>query len=111
MKDKLFLDMDVALDTNLLLDLAGKKDFAQGFKETSTNWSHALCLSGSPTKNPKGIPASSPGLRGTSYPGKVIGRPTTPTGLRPGGRGVTQPRWDCREFGNAVNRVRSPLPR
>src|SRR5258705_7738999 len=32
--------------------------------------------------NPKGIPAQSPGLWGTSYPGKPGRRRTTPTGLR-----------------------------
>ena len=37
-----------------------------------------------PTLNPNGIPASSPRLRGTSYPGKTVLKPTTPTGLRPG---------------------------
>ena len=37
-----------------------------------------------PIPNPNGIPSSSPGLRGTSYPGNTIPKPTTPTGLRPG---------------------------
>src|SRR5438552_2968330 len=35
------------------------------------------------TKNPKGIPSQSPGLRGTSYPGKSSRGFTTLKGLRP----------------------------
>ena len=34
--------------------------------------------------NPNGVAASSPGLRGTSHPGKTVPKSTTPTGLRPG---------------------------
>ena len=34
------------------------------------------------SRNPEGIPAQSPGLRGTSYPGTTRARETTPTGLR-----------------------------
>jgi hypothetical protein len=33
--------------------------------------------------NPNGIPQQSPGLRGTSYPGRSLDKTTTPTGLRP----------------------------
>jgi hypothetical protein len=33
--------------------------------------------------NPKGIPAQSPGLRGTSYPGKTSPPGSTPKGLQP----------------------------
>ena len=45
--------------------------------------------------NPNGIPASSPGLRGTSYPGKWFASFTTPTGLRLIGSKMPQPRWGC----------------
>ena len=34
------------------------------------------------SKNPNGISSQSPGLRGTSYPGKTSATSTTPTGLR-----------------------------
>jgi len=43
--------------------------------------------------NPKGIVASSPGLRGTSYPGLAFVRFSTPTGLRPLFAAGPQPRW------------------
>ena len=36
-----------------------------------------------PSVNPNGIPASSPRLLGTSYPGYWSGKSSTPTGLRP----------------------------
>src|SRR5258706_15250354 len=36
--------------------------------------------------NPNGIPSQSPGLRGTSYPGVIGPRQSTPTGLRPSAR-------------------------
>jgi hypothetical protein len=39
-------------------------------------------LMGSKWENPKGIQAQSPGLRGTSYPGKDIAAVSTLNGLR-----------------------------
>ena len=45
--------------------------------------------------NPKGIASSSPGLRGTSYPGSRTGGFSTPTGLRPASASGSQPRWGC----------------
>jgi len=43
--------------------------------------------------NPKGIVYSSPGLRGTSYPGLAPVQFSTPTGLCPVTASKTQPRW------------------
>jgi hypothetical protein len=43
--------------------------------------------------NPKGIVSSSPGLRGTSYPGFQVRWFSTPTGLRQVSNGKPQPRW------------------
>ena len=48
-----------------------------------------------PTSNPKGIVSSSPGLRGTSYPGTMPAGVSTPTGLRPVAVTAPQPRWGC----------------
>jgi hypothetical protein len=45
--------------------------------------------------NPKGIVSSSPGLRGTSYPGFQVRLFSTPTGLRQVSNGKPQPRWGC----------------
>jgi len=36
---------------------------------------------GNPKMNPKGIPAQSPGLRGTSYPGKSGQKANNPNGV------------------------------
>ncbi len=55
--------------------------------------SQLSCPSENPKLNPKWIPPQSPGLRGTSYPGKRAQRRSTPKGLRPRGRNATQPRW------------------
>jgi len=43
--------------------------------------------------NPKGIVSSSPGLRGTSYPGLLAAEFSTPTGLCHGSTAGSQPRW------------------
>ena len=48
-----------------------------------------------PASNPKGIVSSSPGLRGTSYPGAGAEGYSTPTGLRPSCPDAPQPRWGC----------------
>ena|ERR1039458_1680161 len=45
--------------------------------------------------NPKGIVSTSPGLRGTSYPGWLPAGISTPTGLRPVSTVQPQPRWGC----------------
>ena len=45
--------------------------------------------------NPKGIVSSSPGLRGTSYPGSRRDRFSTPTGLCHVATEGPQPRWGC----------------
>jgi hypothetical protein len=45
--------------------------------------------------NPKGIESSSPGLRGTSYPGWSSVRFSTPTGLCRPTTSEPQPRWGC----------------
>ena len=72
-------------------------------------------LSGSSAAFPKpnGLETSSPGLRGTSYPGFGTRRAATPTGLRHGWgvcRGGPQPRWGC-EFPGGIPRVaRSSQP-
>ena len=50
------------------------------------------------SSNPNGIVSSSPGLRGTSYPGSRTEWCATPTGLWPVGTGGAegpQPRWGC----------------
>ena len=46
-----------------------------------------------PACNPKGIVSSSPGLRGTSYPGAGAEGFSTPTGLCPVCPDAPQPRW------------------
>ena len=45
--------------------------------------------------NPKGIVPSSPGLRGTSYPGSRPDGFSTPTGLRHVPTSGSHPRWGC----------------
>src|SRR5258705_4791059 len=40
--------------------------------------SHFLAGPKSPSTNPKGIPAQSPGSRGTSHPGLIVGRKSQP---------------------------------
>src|SRR5207253_24649 len=52
--------------------------------------------------NPERIPAPSPGLRGTSYPGRRGRRSTTATGLWLDGAKVTQPHWGWNRFRIAV---------
>ncbi len=51
--------------------------------------------SGAGFSNPKGIASSSPGLRGTSYPGSLPTELPTPTGLCRVSHARSQPRWGC----------------
>ena len=63
------------------------------FREFRAQWGAPMDYLGIPRLNPKWIPAQSPGLRGTSYPGPQGRRPTTPPGLRPSRSDTAQPRW------------------
>ena len=62
-------------------------------REEKLCWPSLQQARGAP--NPNGIVSSSPGLRGTSYPGWLSTMVTTPTGLRPTISAETQPRWGC----------------
>ena len=60
--------------------------------------------------NPNGIAASSPGLRGTSYPGLRTERFSTPTGLRNATQTRPQPRWGCADMDEFPRVARSSQP-
>ena len=60
--------------------------------------------------NPKGIESSSPGLRGTSYPGAGPEGFSTPTGLRPLCQDSPQPRWGCGAAARFPKVARSSQP-
>jgi len=63
-----------------------------------------------PGGNPNGIVSSSPGLRGTSYPGWGAPAFATPTGLRRVRSAKPQPRWGCRFCGRFPRVARSSQP-
>ena len=70
-----------------------------------------------PRRNPKGISAQSPGLRGTSYPGKMDAEPHNPNGVAPdnernampasNGKGVMR---TSRSVSRIWNRSKNTLP-
>ena len=58
-----------------------------------------------PAVNPKGIASSSPGLRGTSYPGKAAENHANPNGVAACARIQPQPRWGWKNPGGPVPKV------
>ena len=62
------------------------------------------------SNNPKGIVSSSPGLRGTSYPGFQTRSFSTPTGLRQVSNAEPQPRWGCLSCATFPKVARSSQP-
>ena len=60
--------------------------------------------------NPNGVVSSSPGLRGTSYPGEAPESFSTPTGLRHTATGGPQPRWGYQIWNRLPRVARSSQP-
>jgi len=61
--------------------LAGGQVNGHGSRRRTNNLGFWLCPSEIPKLNPNGIPAQSPGLRGTSYPGKSRQKANNPNGV------------------------------
>ena len=80
------------------LSVPGSMPFGNRIRERAKKTSGAA-----PIPNPNGVESSSPGLRGTSYPGLTSNTDSTPTGLHPNVASRVQPFQGCEDS--------SPLPR